>query len=544
MATQSNPKYTLSGRITDLQGGPLEGLMVRAFDQDPRSSDDQLGQAVTSEEGKYSIRFTQKDFKIDGVESGGPDVYIQVYAKGELLEKSAVRRNAKNRITINLQVDYIVEDAAPEKAFIVRGLVRRSDGRPLLDVIIRAHDQGLRKRSNLGEAKTDASGRYEIGYDKESLLDLERGSANLLVEVIGAGGATLATSEVRFNARLQETVNLTADTDATESEWERLEARLAPALNGAVLTTLSDEELSFLEKSARLQTEQLKIRMRAARAAAQSELPEWFHFALLRQGLPGELDGLLGTPELRIRKALSDAQQAGIVAASSEKETAAFWQRLEMLQTERALDKPITGRRLKVRQVLEVAGLEQEPQQILAKALADKDLQRPDTWATLQTETGLEAAILDRVQFTLRTAELADDHLATIAALHGDERVHSLRDLAQHYDLATWHELVEKTAAQDGNDLPAALPGNTAAERRAQFARRLFDRVAELHPDVAVIYALSRHPRLAERPATRLLPQLLETNAGFDLARVRVDAYLGYGNDSCKIAPCGRFRPS
>ena len=41
--------YSLSGRITDLQGQPLQGLAVNAYDQDPKSPDDFLGEAVTNE---------------------------------------------------------------------------------------------------------------------------------------------------------------------------------------------------------------------------------------------------------------------------------------------------------------------------------------------------------------------------------------------------------------------------------------------------------------------------------------------------------------
>jgi hypothetical protein len=77
MATRSSPKYNLSGRITNLQDEPLEGLVVRAFDQDPRTPDNPLGEEVdTNAEGHYTIRFTGADFRIGGVESSGLDVFI------------------------------------------------------------------------------------------------------------------------------------------------------------------------------------------------------------------------------------------------------------------------------------------------------------------------------------------------------------------------------------------------------------------------------------------------------------------------------------
>ena len=51
MATKLNPNHTLNGRITNLQDEPLERLVVRAYDQDPNSPDDRLGQAVTDANG-------------------------------------------------------------------------------------------------------------------------------------------------------------------------------------------------------------------------------------------------------------------------------------------------------------------------------------------------------------------------------------------------------------------------------------------------------------------------------------------------------------
>jgi hypothetical protein len=42
MAIQPNPEYTLTGRITNRQGKLLEGLIVRAYDQDPKTPENLL----------------------------------------------------------------------------------------------------------------------------------------------------------------------------------------------------------------------------------------------------------------------------------------------------------------------------------------------------------------------------------------------------------------------------------------------------------------------------------------------------------------------
>jgi hypothetical protein len=64
MATEAYQNYCLTGRITDGQGEPLEGLFVRAYNQDPLTPADPLREEVlTDAEGRYKISFTERDFK-------------------------------------------------------------------------------------------------------------------------------------------------------------------------------------------------------------------------------------------------------------------------------------------------------------------------------------------------------------------------------------------------------------------------------------------------------------------------------------------------
>ena len=92
MATQPDPKYTLTGRITNSQGEPLEGLVVRAYHQDPITPSAPLGeQVLTDAQGRYKISFTEKVFEVGGVESGGPDVFFRVYDGDEMLRESPVK---------------------------------------------------------------------------------------------------------------------------------------------------------------------------------------------------------------------------------------------------------------------------------------------------------------------------------------------------------------------------------------------------------------------------------------------------------------------
>lgn len=143
MATKPNSHYTVSGRITNRQGEPLEGLIVRAYDQAPKTPENPLGKdAVTNTEGRYKISFTGKDFEVGGVESGGPDVFIRVYDGDELLVESPVKLNSEKWITIDLRVNYVKADPN-EPAGRVYGVVRDAQGDLLRGVTVKASDRDL-----------------------------------------------------------------------------------------------------------------------------------------------------------------------------------------------------------------------------------------------------------------------------------------------------------------------------------------------------------------------------------------------------------------
>jgi hypothetical protein len=68
MVTKRNPAYTLTGRITNGQDEPLEGLIVRACDQDLITPAGPLGEEVpTDAEGRYAVSVTARDYKVGGV---------------------------------------------------------------------------------------------------------------------------------------------------------------------------------------------------------------------------------------------------------------------------------------------------------------------------------------------------------------------------------------------------------------------------------------------------------------------------------------------
>src|SRR5262245_14055096 len=77
--------------------------------------------------------------------------------------------------------------------FTVSGQVLWDDGRPAAGVAMQAVDQDLRGQEVLGQATTDGDGRYTIAYVATQFARAEKASADLVVHVLNAAGAPIAT---------------------------------------------------------------------------------------------------------------------------------------------------------------------------------------------------------------------------------------------------------------------------------------------------------------------------------------------------------------
>jgi hypothetical protein len=80
----------------------------------------------------------------------------------------------------------------------VRGSVIDEAGCGVAGISVIAVDRDLRREQELGRAVTDQSG-YDFGYPQRSFVRADKGSADLVVRVVGSVGALLAESPVRPN---------------------------------------------------------------------------------------------------------------------------------------------------------------------------------------------------------------------------------------------------------------------------------------------------------------------------------------------------------
>ena len=90
-------RYLIEGTVREsATGQPVEGVLVRAYDLD-LVKDDHLGDAVSTADGHFEIRFTERAFaEIPGQR---PDIYLRIFDASGRVElastRSEVRRHAR-----------------------------------------------------------------------------------------------------------------------------------------------------------------------------------------------------------------------------------------------------------------------------------------------------------------------------------------------------------------------------------------------------------------------------------------------------------------
>ena len=77
---------------------PLEGLLVRAYDED-LLKDDHLGDCITDAAGAFEIQYTEAQFR--DLHETLPDVYLRIYdASGKRLLHSTEKNVRKNALVV------------------------------------------------------------------------------------------------------------------------------------------------------------------------------------------------------------------------------------------------------------------------------------------------------------------------------------------------------------------------------------------------------------------------------------------------------------
>lgn len=109
--------YQIWGKILEKESGRgVPNITVKAFDKDMRT-DDYLGVGVTDKNGRFEIRYSEKDFRDFIVFDRKPDLYLTIYDwLGTRIKttKDKIRYNAKPREGFYIKLPRSVVSRIPQ----------------------------------------------------------------------------------------------------------------------------------------------------------------------------------------------------------------------------------------------------------------------------------------------------------------------------------------------------------------------------------------------------------------------------------------------
>jgi hypothetical protein len=255
---------------------------------------------------------------------------------------------------------------------------------------VRAFDKDLRHEQLLAEVLlTETSGRYAITYTTEQFRRAEKKTADLIVRAFDVDGNLRAQSEIRFNARDEENIDLTfapltTVTRPRVSELEELQESIEPIREDLPYRDFSDADLTHLtEETIRVSltavTDRRTIRQHleflrlADQFKERTTLPLAAFYGWFRRDQPRVLEDLLDLPIETLRSELEAAIRERIIPAIS-REIPGIMERLRDLRLTEgrvvqhrfvvqlinaANDRPLAGHRVTVVDLSAAAG-EQE----------------------------------------------------------------------------------------------------------------------------------------------------------------------------------------
>ncbi|MFO0761439.1 MAG: neuraminidase-like domain-containing protein [Byssovorax sp.] len=523
--------YRLTGRI--IEKGTQKGvanLRVEAWDHEAQNTD-LLAVAVTTTDGAFLLTLDD-DYLAELLDDRRPTITLRLFQGTQQLLTTEYRWKINTDTTpVRLEVDLTdTSGTATPSTSVVHGLLRTPSGTPIASKTVRAFDYNLTSEDTLGETTTDSAGRYRIAYATGALTRTGKIHPDLIVRAYSTEDDVIAESPRRCHAPPTARADLTAGGEYRgPSEFEIMDARLAPVLDSFDLATATEDQAAYIACSAQVDSSHLRARIDAAALHGTTDVEHAILYALLRAGLPSERPALLRTSPAALRSALEVAIDRNIIPADTVIDDAMA--SLRQATVAMAFDTPAAGATGNLGDLLALA-LSTQPvrEEFLDKYLAHAGT-IDDFWTWLPSQTSFAASgTVDNIQFALQLGMLSRFHFPLINELWARKTattITSLKDLAA-YSESDWIGVIETALGGGIIGYPADTPGANATEKKATYARVLKRSMELAFPSASMAADIARDGGAGSAD----LGTFLANNEGFEIGKTRLGAYLNTHPDA------------
>lgn len=461
---------SISGRVFEERTRrPVPGLTVEVL---TRRTSERLGIVQTNADGAFNLAVDARRFK--ALVTNGDEVGFHVTGPGreEYTVSDGIWSGRKPDQVVALVVRPSKADPTnDERVSSVQGVVTDAAGVAAVGLSVEAWDRSVAGENLLGTASTGADGRYAVTYDEAALSGKTAADLRVRVVIAGRTERVVIESDTLFHAPQHATVDLVverADVPAA-AEYGRLLARVTPLLGDRQLGDVDAGGIGYLAGRGAWDARSVAMAARAEQLRAQTQIPASHYYALMRAGLPGDLDQLSRLDDNTVREALERAVRGGVISADDDIEHTLELYRKAALEQLRKF-RP-EGRMSSLGDMLGVR-LGTQQQGIFLDAYRSTNGDPDALWSSL-AERGFDQRTIGALQADAVLGELTRQNAPVVGRLVKQTGLLDAAELADKgfYRAAAWRDVV-------GNDVPDGLTAEQyAAGLAAQVATRFPARV-------------------------------------------------------------------
>ncbi len=433
----------------------------------------------------------------------------------------------------------------PAGRFVVRGRVVQADGKPLTGARVHAYDKDLRHEQPLGQAILEPDG-YEIYYTAAQFRRAEKGSAELFIVVFDADEHEIARSDVVFNARQEETIDLTVPGGEPElCEIDQIRREIQLLLEGQgdsgenlPMDQLNASDITFLANDTGIVRERIAWFVQAVKLALGTakpdadltsfksfrapvpqglvpHIPPEAFYGWFRLDLSQSLETLWATPTDTLIRTLESAIGRRIIPLALNAELDPIRARIEQIKLDIVLKTPISTISTSLDKLLDTLPKPPNLNQRLSLASVAADL-RPDDPKLVERIASIPGFNGDAVGVarTLRLGALTQGHMPLVQALQarlGKDNDGTLRPLAELRP-DEWLNMVYNYGTPD-----------TLSITPDAFADALSATIEQAHPTATLAAHINGGRRLAKHPLLSEASTFLKNNPDFDIVTANLN---------------------
>ena len=458
------------------------------------------------------LGYTITDYELenDVYGSGTIDAVVRFQLRHNMQQTGVVDEETARRI--NAEVD-----GELEQTYKVSGHVRLEDGKPLVGVLVHAFDRDMRHEQPLGNTTTDSKGEYQIPYTREQFRRAEKESADLVVKVLDQDGNEITASNIYFNAKSEQTIDITVPSaqNIGQSEYDRYVEELYPLIENVSTSELTDEDLQFLNSETGISAEHLRF-FRLDVQWSNQRIERAVFYGLLRQGLSMNYHQLLSEKPRRLHEALKTSIAQNIIPAALGEKFDDIIVRLHELALEAAFEYEDDAESQPLGVLLgTVPEFDEEQQRQIVNFRLRYEGPQEAYFDKLKDETGLDDEKINTLKFTLESNVMVFGHqpmLKKTQELRVERGFSKSRDLVS-IKREEWRDITEQL------DLPSQFDDST------KYAEAIADQIELTYFTAHVGVRLEDDSELADSDITTFI----KNNHSFDLDRTNIDEYINNG---------------